>query len=365
MENTEITPVKKRSSFKRGLMYLLVLSVLGGAGYVAYEQGAIDPYLPNVLKAVEPVPPAPIVTPPAVVADAPVANAGDVQAVLNQMQGTQAGTPSANATIANNAPAAAPSVSTAPIVLSINGAPANALLSAYDAQWQWQMIEQSFKAQGDAANTLQQVQTLKTQLQSTNSAAFAPSVTALTQVEAQLQAWLPLQTAAYSSALSQTLADVDAMQMKTADASDITQAVGEQTWWQRILASLKNVIEIKRVDEQKNAAALEVSTAALVKQSIIARLNSAQFAAQNGQWAQAKSHAAAATAIAQQWADEGALAKLKPLLDVASFPTMPDFATVNSALMQARTQLVNDAHAAQAVPAPAPVVPADAAKGGA
>lgn len=346
MQNTEITPVKKRSGFKRGLMYLLVLGVLGGAGYVAYEQGAIDPYLPNVLKAVNEPAPAPIVAPPAVVADIPAVNLKDVPAVLNQMQGT---TPNPTVATSNDAP----------VMLSINGAPANALLSAYDAQWQWQMIEQSFKAQGDAANTLQQVQSLKNQLQSSKSAAFAPALTALTQIEAQLQAWLPLQTAAYASALSQTLADVDAMQMKTVDASDITQAVGEQTWWQRILASLKGVVEIKRIDEQKNAAALEVSTAALVKQSIIARLSSAQLAAQNGQWAQAQVHARAAQTTASQWADEGALAKLKPLLDVASFPAMPDFATVNSALMQARTQLVNDAHAAQAVPVP------DAAKGGA
>ena len=398
MENTETTPIKKRSSFKRTLMYLLVLGVIGGAGYIAYEEGAMDAYLPQALK-VRQAQPEPItinVAPakpdanPAPDSTAsvnttatanPVTNT-DVQTALSQLQGAQTGSTTVNGTpnLNNNLPAAnVPSASAAPVTIAINGAPANALFAAYDAQWQWQSIEQSFKSQGDIAATLQQTQALKTQLQAANSVAFAPTLTALSQVESQLQAWTPLQTVTYMSALQQTIADVDGMTIKTPEADDVTQAtVGEQSWWQRILASLKNVIEIKRVDEQKNNAALSASTAALVKQSIIARLSSAQLVAQTGQWQLAQTNARAAEALAQQWADASTLSKLKPLLEVASFPAAPDFSTVHSALMQARTQLINEARAAQALPAPistpatttpaapAPATPAaSATKGGA
>ena len=395
MENTETTPIKKRSSFKRTLMYLLVLGVIGGAGYIAYEEGAMDAYLPQALK-VRQAQPEPItinVAPakpdanPAPDSTAsvnttapanPVTNT-DVQTALSQLQGAQTGSTTVNGTpnLNNNPPAAnVPSASAAPVTIAINGGPANALFAAYDAQWQWQSIEQSFKSQGDIAATLQQTQALKTQLQAANSVAFAPTLTALSQVESQLQAWTPLQTVTYMSALQQTIADVDGMTIKTPEA-DVTQAtIGEQSWWQRILASLKNVIEIKRVDEQKNNAALSASTAALVKQSIIARLSSAQLAAQAGQWQLAQTNARAAEALAQQWADASTLSKLKPLLEVASFPAAPDFSTVHSALMQARTQLINEARAAQALPAPtstpatttpaAPATPAaSATKGGA
>ncbi|MGL4767417.1 MAG: hypothetical protein ACRCV6_04990 [Formosimonas sp.] len=364
MDNTQTSPVKKRSSFKRGLIYLIVLGALGGGGYVAYQQGALDGYLPAMLQAkVEPAPVAVAEPAKPPVSDAPVLNAGDMQAALNQMQGTQAGTPAASPNIANNAPAvAAPAPS---IVLSINGAAANALLSAYDAQWQWQMIEQHFKQQADAASTLQQVQSLKAQLQASNAAAFAPTLAAITQLETQLQAWLPLPTATYSAALTQSLLDVDSMAVKMPEGIDVASSAGELTWWQKTLASLKGVIEIKRVDEQKNRAALDASTQVLVKQALVARLNLAQWAAQNGQWTQAQSHAKAAQAMAEQWADANALLKLKPLLDASSFPAAPDFATVSAALAQARVQLSNEARAAQTLPAPAVVEPAAAVKGGA
>lgn len=359
-QNTPATkpPVKKRSAFKRAVVYTLVLGGLGGAGYLAYNAGAMDAYLPSLLKS-------PVATQPEAV-PAPSGSTAQDNMIVSDAP-TAAATPNLNQT-KNTAPApvveptpTAPAATVvaptatplAPITIAINGAPANAIFAAYDAQWQMQSIEQSFKAQGDVAATLQQTQALKAQIQANNSVSFAPSITALAQVEAQLQAWMPVQTAAYLSALQQTIVDVDGMTIQAAPTEDLMQAsAGEQSWWQRVLASLKNIIQIKRIDEQKNTAALSASTAALVKQSISARLNSAQWAAQTGQWQQAQAHARAAQALAAEWADATALTKLKPLLDVASFPAQPDFATVNAALVQARAQLANEAHAAQALPAP-------------
>ena len=113
------------------------------------------------------------------------------------------------------------------------------------------------------------------------------------------------------------------------------------------------------MDGAKEAQMLNPATAALIKQSISARLLSAQWAAQNGQWVNAQANAAAAHALATQWADPAILSPVQGLIDNRSFPASPDFAAVSTALQQARAQLMSAARAQQSIPAaaPSPVAP--------
>ena len=373
-ENTSTTTPKKSSSFKRSVLWLLVLGVIGGSGYVAYDQGALDRYLPHMLQAKPAVEP--------VVADAPAvvdskaapaapaaavtgANSNDLQTILmQQMQQMQQQNPSKetmtnSSAVTSNGAANGGAASSAvpPIVLAINGGSANALLTAYDAQWQWSTVQQSFTQHADSTLALQDLNNLKTQLQSANDPVFAPALSALAQTETQLKAWAAVPSATYLTALQQVISAVDQMDMKVKDDSSV-MANANLSWWERIVASMKNVIEVKKLDGAKEAQMLSPATAALVKQSISARLLSAQWAAQNGQWNSAQTNAAAAHALATQWADPAILSPIQALIDTKSFPAAPDFIAVSTALQQARAQLVSAARTQQSLP---PVAPSPAA----
>ena len=366
-ENTSTTTPKKSSSFKRSVLWLLVLGVIGGSGYVAYDQGALDRYLPHMLQAKPAVEP--------VVADAPAvvdskaapaapaaavtgANSNDLQAVLMQQmqqQNPSKETMTNSPAVMSNGGVSSPAAP--PIVLAINGGSANALLTAYDAQWQWSTVQQSFTQHADSTLALQDLNNLKTQLQSANDPVFAPALSALAQTETQLKAWAAVPSATYLTALQQVISAVDQMDMKVKDDSSV-MANANLSWWERIVASMKNVIEVKKLDGAKEAQMLSPATAALVKQSISARLLSAQWAAQNGQWVSAQTNAAAAHALATQWADPAILSPIQALVDTKSFPAAPDFIAVSTALQQARAQLVSAARTQQSLP---PVAPSPAA----
>jgi len=372
-ENTSTAAPKKSSSFKRSVLWLLVLGVIGGSGYVAYDQGALDRYLPHLLQAKPAVEAAVAEKPaatdsktmqaPAETAAAAGTTQSDLQAAL--MQQMQQQNPSKEA--ATNSPAIAPNASInagvassglAPIVLAINGGSANALLTAYDAQWQWSNVQQSFMQHADSTLALQDLKNLKTQLQTANDPAFAPALSALAQTETQLQAWAAVPSATYLTALQQAITTVDQMDVKVKNDGNTT-VNANLSWWERIVASMKNVVEVKKIDGAQEAQMLNPATAALVKQSISARLLSAQWAAQNGQWVSAQANAAAAHALATQWADPAALSPIQALIDNKSFPASPDFAAVSTALQQARAQLVSAARTQQSIPpvAPSPITP--------
>ncbi|TDR31145.1 hypothetical protein [Hydromonas duriensis] len=375
---TPNTPAKKEGSFKRKLIWLCVVGIVSGSGYLAYQQGALDGYLPTMLKAHKEsaaqiksaaesqAPAASVASPssdaqnadaPATSAAQPAATATDLQAALvQQLQQQSRGNEVVNSNMA-----------AAPIVLAINGAPANALLTAYDAQWQWAGIQQDFTQRADTTLTLQNVQNLKAQLQAVHEPAFGPALSALAQAESQLKLWSSVPTATYLSDLQRALVAVEQLDVKTnAQNAEVNPAA--LSWWERIIASMKNVVEIKKIDSAKEAQMLNPATAALVKQSILARLMSAQWAAQTGQWPLAQANAVAAQTMAVQWSDPTALSAPQALIDNKVFPAAPDFSAVTTALQQARAQLTSIMRAQQTAPA-VPATPAPSStpvqKGGA
>ena len=354
--STENTPsvaveqTKKRSGFKRSLMYLLVLGVLGGSGYIAYEQGALDQYLPVAMKAKQET----VVSAPTAVADNPTTATPNTAAPVTTVAPAESGV-AANATNTTSTPT--PTVNNlTPITLSINSAQGNALLTAVDAQWQWQAAQQDFKQRWDGAALLQQIQSLKVQLQSSRDANFAPALAALAQAETQVQAWQSTQSVSYLTALQQASVAADSIQLRTkvsepAAAVDSAPATG---FWASLMASLKDVIVVEKVDASSEKV-LDESTAALIKQSVHARLLLAQLAAQSGQWPQAQTHAKAANDLLTQWGDDSSqsvLSGLKPLIEQTTWATVPDLNVVTLALQQTRAAMSAQAIGAAQNPTP-------------
>lgn len=340
---TQATVLKKKSGFKRNLMLLLLLSVFGGSSYLAYQQGALNQYLPRSLKVFSENPSVPLNAETAAPSNNPYATVNDLTALLSQLQ-------SASVEPAKQLDTA--------VVISVNGSLANALLSAYDAQWQWQIVEQDFKQQADVMKALQRVQSIKEQVQATRSAVFLPALSALSQVETQLQSWNSVPTSAYVAALEQAVNDADSFVVKLSDRVD-SEAVSvtsspaiSLSLWQQVLSSLKSVIEIKHVDGAKNNEALAVGTAAVLQQAIAARLSLSLSAAHSGQWQKAQNHAKVAQKLAVDWSQYDGFVVLNPLIEVSTFPSPPDFSVVNAALIQARFLLINEARSATSMTVP-------------
>lgn len=357
----------KSSGMKKTLVYLVVLAALGGGGYLAYSQGALDSYLPSSLQSSKHV-----VTPTPVTSPSNTAvnnNSSSTSATVTSTTTNSVSTPNTAATTPTDTTATSASTTTAvstpaanttsitstnpavplpagtPVVLSINGAPANALLSAMDAQWQWQAAQIDFQQRWDGAQLLSRIQGLKSQLQNTKDAHFAPAIAALAQVETQAQAWQALQPQTQLAALQQASLALDQVKLRTAapDAKatrvEPTESLGI---WDRIVASLKDIIVVEHVERTQNVAVLDESSAVLIKQSINAHLNLAQWAAHNGQWAEAQKQAKAANDLLAQWAQPdsiNAFSGLKPLIDQSTWPTAPDLNTVAVSLEQTRAGL--------------------------
>jgi hypothetical protein len=205
-----------------------------------------------------------------------------------------------------------------------------------DAQTQWQAMQFDFNQRWDTANALQTIQTLKNQLQALNNSATLPTLSALSQIEAQIQAWHALNPQMHLAALQQAIVDADKLHIRT--IQEPTQEVAPTGMWARFIATLKTIFAIKRVNTAQDAA-LDAANAAIVKQGIMANLMSAQWAARSGQWQSAQAQLRTANASIQTYGQGYTLDSLKPWMEMSNFPTPPDFNTVQQALMQARAQL--------------------------
>lgn len=362
-------PDKKPSSgvgFKLSVAMLVILAGLGASSYLAYQRGMVNPYLPQMLQKntadavaltpVEPTPaqtsptestvsdtntPAPTVTSPATESSTSATPSNDTMSAPTAS--TAPTTPTAQ--IVPTAPAATapapmtPTVPSAPSVSTSNAA-TNALLSVMDAQTQWQAMQFDFNQRWDTANALQTIQTLKNQLQALNNSATLPTLGALSQTEAQIQAWHALNPQAQLAALQQAIVDADKLHIRT--IQEPTPEAAPAGMWSRFIATLKTMFAIKRVNTAQDAA-LDAANAAIVKQGIVANLMSAQWSARNGQWQSAQAQLRTANANIQSYGQGYTLDSLKLLMDASSFPTPPDFNTVQQALMQARAQLAAQA----------------------
>lgn len=209
-----------------------------------------------------------------------------------------------------------------------------------DAQTQWQAMQFDFNQRWDTANALQTIQTLKNQLQALNNSATLPTLGALSQTEAQIQAWHALNPQAQLAALQQAIVDADKLHIRT--IQEPTPEAAPAGMWSRFIATLKTMFAIKRVNTAQDAA-LDAANAAIVKQGIVANLMSAQWSARNGQWQSAQAQLRTANANIQSYGQGYTLDSLKLLMDASSFPTPPDFNTVQQALMQVRAQLAAQA----------------------
>ena len=378
--STDTTNSKPKKSggmkFKLSAALLVILAGLGASSYLAYERGLANPYLPQMLQkqsaagvaitidntsnptAANGNPPAPVLAPP--VADTtnntgnstttPPANAGGA---TNSTPAAPTNTPAippiaSNATPTPAMPAATPTTPTAPATtpnpaasaVIVGSASTNALLSIMDAQTQWQAMQFDFNQRWDTANALQTIQNLKNQLQALNNSAALPAIGALSQTEAQIQAWHTLNPQANLAALQQSIVDADQLQIRT--TQEPAKAAAPTSLWGKFIATLKSIFAIKRVNTAKDAA-LDTANAAIVKQGIIANLMTAQWAARNGQWQSAQAQLRTANASIQSYGQGYNLDSLKPLMDASNFPAQPDFNTVQQALMQARAQVAAQA----------------------
>lgn len=346
--NTDTTRSSSGMGFKFSVAMLVILAGLGASSYLAYQRGMVNPYLPQMLQkntadsvALTPVQPTPTESAPAIVNTnpAPVLTPPTAETTNSAAASTSPTPVTTTAPIAPVAPTLVPSSPSAPVVI-MGSATTNALLSIMDAQTQWQAMQFDFNQRWDTANALQTIQTLKNQLQALNNSATLPALSALSQTEAQVQAWHALNPQANLAALQQAIVDVDKLQVRT--VQEPAKKAAPTGMWARFIATLKNIFAIKRVNTAQDAA-LDAANAAIVKQGIVANLMSAQWAARNGQWQSAQTQLRTANANIQSYGQGYTLDSLKPLMDASIFPAQPDFNTVQQALMQARTQLAAQA----------------------
>lgn len=362
--------------FKFALALLVVLAGTGAAGYLAYERGMANQYLPEVLQKKLPagVTLNPVETPNTNTADTNAANtsntantpttpstapAENTTAATSGSGSTAASasnTPSTANADTNGTAAAAPtgsSASPATTPPSVAAAPATqaaapqplisnavtaALMTTLDAQNQWQSLQFDFNQNWDTAHALQQIQMLKNQLQAANNSALLPSISALTQVEGQIQAWNGLNPKANLAALQQSVTDIGKLHIRTTQEQQENEAQAASGLWNRFVATLKQIFAVKRVNTNE-VQMLDNANAAIVKQGINANLMYALWLAHNGQWGASQEQLRMANGTVQQYGQGYTLDALKPMMENTSWPSAPDFSIVQQALTQARSQL--------------------------
>lgn len=397
---TETAPAQKSGGlgFKLALALLVVLAGTGAAGYLAYERGMANPYLPELLQKKTPevvtitpvnpasssesapapsAPTAPMTSNGTTASSTPVAPTDGANTPPSTAPSTAptatspAPTESTTANASPSAPSAsapAPSVSSSPSAPSapavankpmLSNAATSALLSTMDAQNQWQSLQYEFHQNWDTASALQQIQMLKNQLQAANNSALLPAISALTQVEGQIQAWNSLNPKGNLAALQQSMSDMGQLHIRTTeDIQKAEEQAAPNGWWNRFVATLKHIFEIKRVNTNE-VQALNTATAAIVKQGINANLTTALWSARSGQWSVAQEQVRMANNTIAQYGQGYTLDALKPLMDNAgAWPSTPDFNVVQQALTQARAQLTaqmqsESASTPSSAPAPA------------
>ena len=388
--------------FKFALALLVILAGTGAAGYLAYERGMANQYLPEVLQKKLPagVTLNPVETPNNNTADTNAANApntanppttpstataenttaatsgsGNTAASASNTPSTaNADTNGTTATTATPAGSSAspattpPSVAAAPATQAaapqplISNAVTAALMTTLDAQNQWQSLQFDFNQNWDTAHALQQIQMLKNQLQAANNSALLPSISALTQVEGQIQAWNGLNPKANLAALQQSVTDIGKLHIRTTQEQQENEAQAASGLWNRFVATLKQIFAVKRVNTNE-VQMLDNANAAIVKQGINANLMYALWLAHNGQWGAAQEQLRMANGTVQQYGQGYTLDALKPMMENASWPSAPDFSIVQQALTQARSQLAaqmqSEAGSRSSTPAatPSPALP--------
>ena len=370
--------------FKFALALLVVLAGTGAAGYLAYERGMANQYLPEVLQKKLPagVTLSPAEPPASGATDANVANntSATPTAAAPAENSTAPAQTDANATPAANSNAAAANPTPAPGATAVTPAPAAstpqmqaqaapqplisnavtaALMTTLDAQNQWQTLQSDFNQNWDTAHALQQIQMLKNQLQALNNSALLPSISALTQVEGQIQAWNSLNPKANLAALQQSVTDINQLHVRTTQEQEqANEQAAPSGWWNRFVATLKQIFHVKRVNTNE-VQALDNASAAIVKQGINANLMYALWLAHNGQWSTAQEQLRMANSTVQQYGQGYTLDALKPMMDNAAWPATPDFSIVQQALTQARAQLAAQMQSEAGVkPAAASIPPA-------
>lgn len=363
------TPKKSGGlGFKFALALLVLLAGTGAAGYLAYERGMANQYLPEVLQKKLPAGITLNPTEPSTASstDTGSSNAGATSTAPSASPTESTTTPAqpdANATASTSATTTPPTAgetnttttppataaTTPPVAVPAPAAPATqplisnavtaALMTTLDAQNQWQTLQSDFNQNWDTAHALQQIQMLKNQLQAVNNSALLPSISALTQVEGQIQAWNGLNPKANLAALQQSVTDINKLHIRTTQEQEQAEEQAVPSgWWNRFVATLKQVFHVKRVNTNE-VQALDNASAAIVKQGINANLMYALWLAHNGQWSTAQEQLRMANSTVQQYGQGYTLDALKPMMDNASWPSAPDFSIVQQALTQARAQL--------------------------
>jgi hypothetical protein len=391
-ENTQVTPSKTASSTSNikpkligaGLIIVLSSAV---ASYFAYEQGMIDPYLPEMLHKRAPttsnpiqVEQAPTNQPLGPIGIDTTSNQTPSQASnqtsnqtsngsINLAEPNSAPTQSNQATAPNssgvNTPTNPAPSNPAPInpfssptdssknalseqqisqitrqtqaIIAHNNTQTNALLNIMDIQNQWQSAHHQFNQTWDTAAALQSIQSLKAQLRTLNHPSVLTSISALEQTESQLQAWHQIGPQTHLNTLTLAVNDLPKLSIRThTQATHVPKATG---LWDQFIATLKSLFSIRHINTAHTEQSLDSANAAIILQGIHANLLAAQWAARNGQWSSAQTQLRQASQHIRTYGQGYHLDAVQPLLAIEQFPAMPDFSSPTTALAQARSQL--------------------------